>query len=87
MLEHPAHACGSAGANSARLFSRLCRRRSLVRQHSANREWIASQHVGEHYARLIADAVNNLPKEAFRRVLIAATAQDVIQAARAFLAQ
>ncbi len=42
-----------------------------VRQHSANRGWVASQLIGDHDAWFITDAVNNLPKEAFGRLLIA----------------
>ena len=41
-----------------------------VRQHSANREWVARKFIGDHHARLIADTVNNLAQEAFGRVLI-----------------
>jgi hypothetical protein len=36
----------------------------------ANRGWVAGQFIGDHDARFIADAVNNLPQEAFGRLLI-----------------
>ena len=50
-----------------------------VRQHFANRRWIAGQLVGDHNARFMADTVNNLPKEAFGRLLITPQLHQYVQ--------
>ena len=50
-----------------------------VRQHFANRRWIAGQLVGDHHARLKADTVNNLPKEAFGGLLITSRLHEDVE--------
>ena len=50
-----------------------------VRQDFSNRRWIAGQLVGDHHARLKADTVNYLPKEAFGRLLITPRLNQYVQ--------
>ena len=50
-----------------------------VGQHSANRGWVASQLIGDDNARLVADTINNLPKETLGGVLISTLLHQDVQ--------
>ena len=50
-----------------------------VRQHPANRGWVASQLVGDNHAWFKADTINDLPKEVFGRQLITSRLNQDIQ--------
>jgi hypothetical protein len=50
-----------------------------VRQHSANRWWVAGQLIGDDDARLVADAIDKLPKETLRGILISTLLHQDVQ--------